>query len=117
MKAIVWTKYGPLDGLQLKEVEKPIPKDNEVLIRIYAATVTVGIYEMRRLKFPILLRLPIQIYNGLRKPKKITILGLELAGEIESVGKDVKRFKQGDQAYLEIVENSFLSKWQRSCIT
>ncbi len=89
MKAIVWTKYGSPDVLQLKEVEKPIPKDNEVLIRIYATTVTAGDCEMRRLKFPILLRLPMRIYVGLRKPKKITILGQELAGEIESVGNTI----------------------------
>jgi len=99
MKAIVWTKYGSPDVLQLKEVEKPIPKDNEVLIRIYATTVTAGDCEMRRLKFPILLRLPMRIYVGLRKPKRITILGQELAGEIESVGKDVKLFRKGDQVF------------------
>ena len=99
MKAIVFTEYGPPDVLQLKEVEKPIPKDNEVLIRIYATTVTAGDCEMRRLKFPILLRLPMRIYTGLRKPKRITILGQELSGEIEAVGKDVKLFKKDDQVF------------------
>jgi NADPH:quinone reductase-like Zn-dependent oxidoreductase len=100
MKAIVWTKYGPPDVLQLKEVEKPTPNGDEVLIRIDATTVTAGDCEARSLKFPILLlSLSMRIYVGLRKPKKITILGQELAGEIESVGKDVKLFKEGDQVF------------------
>jgi NADPH:quinone reductase-like Zn-dependent oxidoreductase len=99
MKAIVWTKYGPADGLQLKEVEKPTPKDNEVLIKIYAATVTTADCELRSLKIPILIRFPLRIYVGLRKPKRITILGQELAGEIEAVGKEVKRFRKGDQIF------------------
>ena len=99
MKAIVWTKYGSSDGLQLGEVEKPAVQDNEVLIRIYAATVTAGDCEMRSLKFPLFLSLPMRIYVGLRKPRRTTILGQELAGEIESVGKDVKLFKEGDQVF------------------
>ena len=99
MKAIVWTKYGPPDVLQLKEVEKPTPKDNEVLIRIYATTVTAGDCELRSLKFPIYLSLPMRIWLGFRKPKGTTIPGTELAGEIEAVGKDVKLFKEGDQVF------------------
>jgi NADPH:quinone reductase-like Zn-dependent oxidoreductase len=99
MKAIVWTKYGSLDGLQLKEVEKPAPKDNEVLIRIHATTVTAGDTEIRGFKLPIYLSLPIRIYAGIRKPERIKILGMELAGEIEAIGKDVKRFKEGDQVF------------------
>jgi len=99
MKAIVWTKYGSPDVLQLKEVEKPTPKDNEVLIRIVATTVTAGDCELRSLKLPIYFRLPLRIYVGFSKPKKITIIGQELAGEIEAVGKDVKLFRKGDQVF------------------
>ena len=101
MKAIVWTKIGPPDGLQLQEVATPAPKDKEVLIRIFATTVTAGDCELRRLKFPLGLRLPIRIFVGLIRlirPRPI-ILGQELAGEIEAVGKDVKRFRNGDQVF------------------
>ncbi|MGA7732474.1 MAG: NAD(P)-dependent alcohol dehydrogenase [Chloroflexia bacterium] len=96
MKAIVLTKFGPPDVLQLQEVAKPAPKDNEVLIRICATTVTAGESEIRGLKVPLVFRLPIRIYFGLIRPKPV-ILGQELAGEIEAVGKDVTRFRKGDQ--------------------
>jgi 2-desacetyl-2-hydroxyethyl bacteriochlorophyllide A dehydrogenase len=99
MKAIVWTKYGPPDVLQLKEVEKPAPKEDEVLIKIYATTVTAGDCEMRSLKFPIYLSLPMRIWIGFRKPRGITIPGTELAGEIEAAGVDVKLFNEGDQVF------------------
>ncbi|HSR30750.1 MAG TPA: NAD(P)-dependent alcohol dehydrogenase [Anaerolineae bacterium] len=99
MKAIVWTKYGPPDVLELREVEKPTPKDHEVLIRIYATTVTAGDCEIRSLKFPIYLSLPMRLWRGFFKPRENSIPGTELAGEIEAVGKDVKRFKEGDQVF------------------
>jgi NADPH:quinone reductase-like Zn-dependent oxidoreductase len=99
MKAIVWTKYGPPEVLELREVEKPTPKEDEVLIRIYATTVTAGDCELRSLKLPILLSLPLRIWIGFLKPKGTTIPGTELAGEIEAVGQDVKRFKEGDQVF------------------
>ncbi len=99
MKAIVWTKYGPPDVLQLNEVEKPTPEDNEVLIRVHAATVTAGDCEMRGLRLPLSFRLIMRMYNGLRQPKRITILGQELAGEVESVGNEVRVRKKGDQVF------------------
>jgi NADPH:quinone reductase-like Zn-dependent oxidoreductase len=99
MEAIVWTKYGPPDVLELREVEKPSPQDNELLIKIHATTVTAGDCELRSLKFPIYLSLPMRLWRGFSKPKENSILGTELAGEIEAVGKDVKRFKEGDQVF------------------
>ncbi len=101
MKAIVWTKYGSPDVLQLREVEKPAPRDNEVLVKIYATTVTTADCELRRfkVKLPVWFSLPLRIYVGLVRPKRITILGQELAGEIEAVGRKVTRLKKGDQVF------------------
>jgi NADPH:quinone reductase-like Zn-dependent oxidoreductase len=95
MKAIVATKYGSPDVLQLKEVENPIPEDNEVLIRIYATTATTADAMMRQGP-PLFGR----FFTGLRRPKS-PIPGAVFAGEIEAVGKDVKLFKKGDQVFGE----------------
>jgi NADPH:quinone reductase-like Zn-dependent oxidoreductase len=98
MKAIVCTKYGPPEVLQLKEVEKPAPRDNEVLIKIHAASVTVSDCFVRSGKVSFLLWLPMRIFVGFRRPR-YSILGLELAGEIEAIGKDVKRFAKGERVF------------------
>jgi NADPH:quinone reductase-like Zn-dependent oxidoreductase len=99
MKAVIWTKYGPPEVLEVRQVEKPTPKENEVLIKIYATTVTAGDSELRRLDFPIYLSLPMRMWTGFTKPKENTIPGTELAGEIEAVGKSVTRFKVGDKVF------------------
>lgn len=99
MKAMIWTNYGSPDVLQLREVDKPTPKDNEVLIKVHAATVTLGDCELRSLKVASWLWLPLRIYVGLAKPKRMTILGQELAGAVEAVGKAVTRFKPGDSVF------------------
>ncbi|MEY8191829.1 NAD(P)-dependent alcohol dehydrogenase [Peribacillus simplex] len=97
MKAMVCTKYGSPDVLELQELAKP-PKDNEVLVKVHAATVASGDIRVRSFNSPFLLWLPMRIFLGLRKPRK-PVLGVELAGEIEETGRNVKKFKKGDQIF------------------
>jgi NADPH:quinone reductase-like Zn-dependent oxidoreductase len=98
MKAIVFKEYGPPDVLHVKEVEKPVPKHNEVLIRIRATTVSAADCEIRRFDFPGWIWLPLRLWFGLRRPR-IPVLGQELAGEIEETGKDVRSFKKSDRVF------------------
>lgn len=106
MKAIVYTEYGPPDVLQLKEVEKPAPRENEILIRNHATNVNIGDIWARNFKeitpskftMPLPLWFPSRMYFGFTKPR-VNILGSEFAGEVEAVGKEVKRFRKGDQVF------------------
>jgi NADPH:quinone reductase-like Zn-dependent oxidoreductase len=95
MKAIVYERYGPPEVLQLKEVEKPAPKNNEVLIKTYAATVTSGDWRVRSLDVPFGFGLIMRLVFGVSRPRQ-PILGSELAGVVETVGKDVSKFEVGD---------------------
>src|SRR5688572_11106331 len=97
MKAIVWTNYGPPDVLQLKEVETPTPEENEVLIKVHAATASTADTEFRKLKLPLFFAFFLRLYLGLMRPTRITIPGTEFAGEIVSVGNEVTQYKPGDQ--------------------
>jgi 2-desacetyl-2-hydroxyethyl bacteriochlorophyllide A dehydrogenase len=99
MQAVIWTKYGPPDGLQLREVAMPAPKDDEVLIRIHAAAASAADTEIRRLKLPLLYAIPLRLYLGFTRPTRIQVLGTEFAGEIVSAGKEVSQYQIGEQVF------------------
>ena len=115
MKAIVCTEYGPPEVLELKEVEKPTPKDNQVLIKIFVTTAHVGDVRIRSFNVPRWQWLIARIALGLTRPKN-PILGMELAGEIESVGKDVTLFKKGDQVFAATMWSGFGGYAEYKCM-
>ena len=102
MKAIVYTRYGPPEVLRLAEVEKPVPRDDEVLIRVHASTVTAADFRCRSFTVPLSFWIPARLFLGIVRPKR-PILGAELSGEIVETGKDVTRFKTGDQIFAATI--------------
>ncbi len=98
MRAVVCTRYGPPDVLRLKDVAKPVPKDNEVLVRIRATTVSTADCELRRFDFAPWIRLPMRLAFGITRPRQ-PVLGQELAGDVESVGKDVRSLQKGARVF------------------
>jgi len=115
LKAIVCTKYGPPEVLKLQEVEKPIPKNNEILIKIHATTVTAGDVRMRSFNVSPLFWLSMKIFLGVKKPRN-PIIGMELSGEIEAIGKEVKRFKIGDHIFASTGLAGFGSYAEYKCL-
>lgn len=117
MKAIVCTKYGPPEVLQLKEMEKPAPRDREVLVKVHATTVTIGDPIMRSFNLPVSgwLKFMARFFLGIRSPKR-PILGMELAGEVESVGRKVTRFKLGDQVFASTFTVNFGGHAEYKCL-
>lgn len=115
MKAIVANQYGGPEVLQLKEVGKPQPKDNEVLIKVHATTVTMGDFRMRSFTVPPVFWLPARLTLGITKPKQ-PIYGMELAGRVESIGKNVTRFKIGDQVFASTLTENFGAYAEYKCL-
>jgi NADPH:quinone reductase-like Zn-dependent oxidoreductase len=117
MRSIIYTKYGPPEVLRFEEVEKPAPREGQVLVQVHATTVTIGDTIMRSLNIPLpgWQKLFARIYLGIRKPKR-PILGMELAGVIESVGKKVTRFKLGDEVFASTFAVNFGGYAEYKCM-
>ena len=115
MKAIVATHYGSPDVLQLTEVEKPTPKDNEILVRVRASTVNAGDCRMRSFTVPPLFWLPARLALGFSKPRQ-PIFGMELAGDVEAVGNAVQRFKVGNQVFASTLGEHFGAHAEYKCL-
>ena len=115
MTAIVATRYGIPAVLQYREVAKPAPKDNEILIKIHAATVNAGDGRMRSFSVPPLLWLPARITLGFSKPKQPNF-GMELAGEVQAIGKNVTEFKLGDQVFASTLTHNFGAHAEYKCL-
>ncbi len=98
MQAVVYERYGPPEVLHLAEVQRPVPRDNEVLIRVHASTVSAADFRCRSFTVPLSFWIPARLALGIRKPRR-SILGAELSGEVEETGKDVTRFKKGDRVF------------------
>ena len=101
MKAIVWNRYGGPEGLEVREIEDPQPADNEIRVRVHATSVTAGDCEVRSLTFRFPLSLIMRLYVGLFRPRRINVLGQELAGVVDAVGRDVTHFKPGDAVFAQ----------------
>ena len=117
MKAVMYTKYGPPEVLQLKEMKKPAPRDREVLVKVHATTVTIGDTIMRSLNLPVhgWQKVMGRMILGWNKPRRST-LGMELAGEIEAVGRKVTRFKLGDQVFASTFAVNFGGHAEYKCL-
>ena len=115
MKAIVANKFGSADVLQLQEVDKPTPKANEILVKVIATTVSAGDIRMRSLNVPLLFWLPGRLTLGFTKPKN-PIYGMELAGDVAAIGKDVTRFELGDQVFASTLAEKFGAYAEYKCL-
>jgi len=115
MKAVVTTKYGPPEVLEFRDIEKPIPLDNEVLIKIHSTTVHRGDVRMRTFDVPLAMWIPARLFLGIRKPKK-NILGMQLSGVVEAVGSSVTKYKIGDEVFGSTYDHSFGAHAEYKCL-